>query len=85
MKRAFDLIAAAAAAILLALPMLLIALLIRVSSNGPALYWSERVGRHNQLFSMPKFRSMRVNTPALATHLPRCRRASISRLASRCW
>ncbi len=69
MKRAFDLAAAAAAAILLALPMLLIALLIRATSNGPALYWSERVGRHNQLFSMPKFRSMRVNTPAVATHL----------------
>ena len=69
MKRAFDLAAAAAAAILLALPMLLIALLIRATSNGPALYWSERVGRRNKLFSMPKFRSMRVNTPALATHL----------------
>ena len=69
MKRAFDLAAAAAAAILLALPMLLMALLIRATSSGPALYWSERVGRHNKLFSMPKFRSMRVNTPAVATHL----------------
>ena len=69
MKRAFDLAAAAAAAILLALPMLLMALLIRATSSGPALYWSERVGRHNKLFSMPKFRTMHVNTPAVATHL----------------
>lgn len=69
MKRALDLAAAAAAAILLALPMLLIALLIRATSPGPALYWSDRVGRHNKLFSMPKFRTMRVNTPAVATHL----------------
>jgi O-antigen biosynthesis protein WbqP len=49
--------------------MLLMALLIRATSSGPALYWSERVGRHNRLFSMPKFRTMRVNTPAVATHL----------------
>ena len=48
---------------------ILITLAIRISSPGPALYWSDRVGRHNQLFKMPKFRSMRIDTPAVATHL----------------
>ncbi|MDB5895975.1 MAG: UDP-phosphate galactose phosphotransferase, partial [Rhodoferax sp.] len=42
---------------------------IRVTSPGPALYWSDRVGRHNRIFSMPKFRSMRIDTPEVATHL----------------
>ncbi len=45
------------------------ALLVKLSSNGPVLYWSDRVGRNNILFKMPKFRSMRVDTPAVATHL----------------
>lgn len=58
----------AAAAILL-VPIALIALLVRLTSSGPALYWSDRVGRHNKIFKMPKFRSMRVGTPAVATHL----------------
>ncbi len=69
MKRAFDLLAAFGAAILLALPMLLLALAIRCTSRGPALYWSDRVGRDNLIFSMPKFRTMRVDTPTVATHL----------------
>lgn len=68
-KRLFDLLLAAALIPLVAIPAGLIALLIRVSSRGPALYWSNRVGRHNQIFSMPKFRSMRTGTPAMATHL----------------
>jgi O-antigen biosynthesis protein WbqP len=68
-KRIFDLLLAAALLPLVAIPAGLIALLIRVSSRGPALYWSDRVGRHNQIFSMPKFRSMRTGTPAMATHL----------------
>jgi O-antigen biosynthesis protein WbqP len=48
---------------------LLVAVLVRLTSPGPALYWSDRVGRHNAIFKMPKFRSMRVGTPAVATHL----------------
>ena len=69
MKRLFDLLLAVLAAILLALPVLLVALVVKLSSRGPALYWSDRVGRHNCIFRMPKFRSMRVDTPAVATHL----------------
>ena len=57
------------AATTLILPVLLVALAVRVTSKGPALYWSDRVGRSNQIFKMPKFRSMRVGTPAVATHL----------------
>ena len=69
MKRLFDLFFAVLAAIVLALPVLLVALAVKLSSRGPALYWSDRVGRHNCIFRMPKFRSMRVDTPAVATHL----------------
>lgn len=68
-KRLFDLSLAVVLIPLMAIPAGLIALLIRVSSRGPALYWSDRVGRNNRIFSMPKFRSMRMNTPAMATHL----------------
>lgn len=57
------------AAILLAFPILIVALAVWVTSPGPVLYWSDRVGRGNHLFKMPKFRSMRLGTPALATHL----------------
>jgi len=49
--------------------MLIIAVLVRLTSKGPALYWSDRVGRFNVIYRMPKFRSMLINTPALATHL----------------
>lgn len=69
MKRIFDLALATVAASFLLLPMLVIAIAVRLNSQGPALYWSNRVGRNNQLFRMPKFRSMRVDTPAVATHL----------------
>jgi O-antigen biosynthesis protein WbqP len=69
MKRIFDLLLALVASFVLALPVLLIALAVRLTSAGPALYWSERVGRHNQTFKMPKFRSMQLGTPAVATHL----------------
>ena len=69
MKRLFDLAMAIPAALLLLLPISAIALAVRLTSPGPALYWSERVGRHNRTFRMPKFRSMRVDTPAVATHL----------------
>ena len=69
MKRAFDFLWAALLLLLLLLPMLFIALLIRLSSPGSALHWSYRVGRGNKIFKMPKFRSMRIDTPAVATHL----------------
>ena len=69
MKRVFDLLLALAAAVLLAVPVLLVAVAVRMTSPGPALYWSDRVGRDNKIFKMPKFRSMRVGTPAVATHL----------------
>lgn len=69
MKRLFDLALAVPAALLLALPIALVALAVRLTSRGPALYWSDRVGRHNRIFRMPKFRSMRIDTPAVATHL----------------
>ena len=68
-KRVFDLLLALAAAVFLAMPVMLVALMVRLTSPGPALYWSDRVGRHNTIFKMPKFRSMRVGTPAMATHL----------------
>lgn len=69
MKRIFDLALAAVAACFLLVPVLLVAAAVRLSSSGPALYWSDRVGRNNKIFKMPKFRSMRVGTPAVATHL----------------
>jgi O-antigen biosynthesis protein WbqP len=68
-KRLFDLILAVAAAIVLAVPVLLVAVAVKLTSRGPALYWSDRVGRHNRIFRMPKFRTMRIGTPAVATHL----------------
>jgi O-antigen biosynthesis protein WbqP len=68
-KRAFDLIAAAVLLLIMGIPMIVIAVLIRASSPGPALYWSDRVGIHNLIFRMPKFRSMRIDAPQLATHL----------------
>jgi len=69
MKRLFDLLLAICAMLVLSMPMLLVALAVLLTSAGPAMYWSERVGRNNKLFKMPKFRSMRVGTPAVATHL----------------
>ena len=69
MKRIFDLLLAGLAALVLLVPIGVLALLVRLTSAGPALYWSDRVGRHNRIFKMPKFRSMRIGTPAVATHL----------------
>lgn len=68
-KRLFDLTLALIAALLLAIPFLLVAMAVKFTSAGPVLYWSQRVGRHNRLFAMPKFRSMRTDTPVVATHL----------------
>lgn len=69
MKRLVDVILGLAALTIFLLPLLLVAVLVRVTSPGPVLYWSDRVGRNNRLFKMPKFRSMRIDTPAVATHL----------------
>jgi O-antigen biosynthesis protein WbqP len=69
MKRVFDLGVALVAAGFLAIPIVLVALVVRLTSPGPVLYWSDRVGLDNRIFKMPKFRSMRIETPALATHL----------------
>jgi len=69
MKRALDFVLAAGALTVFALPMAVVAIAVRVTSRGPAIYWSDRVGRDNVLFRMPKFRSMRIETPAVATHL----------------
>ena len=69
MKRLFDLSMSALAICLFALPLLVVTLLVKLTSPGPVLYWSDRVGRRNVLFRMPKFRTMRTDTPVVATHL----------------
>jgi len=69
MKQVFDLLLGIAILALLATPMLLIAAAVRLTSKGSALYWSNRVGKNNKIFKMPKFRSMSTGTPAIATHL----------------
>lgn len=69
MKRIFDLLASGIALCIFALPIMIVAILVKATSSGPVIYWSDRVGRHNQIFRMPKFRTMRVGTPAVATHL----------------
>jgi O-antigen biosynthesis protein WbqP len=69
MKRLFDLLLTLFGSIVLALPILVVAILVRLTSSGPVLYWSNRAGRCNIIFKMPKFRTMQVGTPAVATHL----------------
>src|SRR5450830_1556291 len=69
MKRIFDLVLAVLVGTALLVPALLVAVLVRLTSKGPVLYWSARVGRDNVIFQMPKFRSMQIGTPELATHL----------------
>jgi O-antigen biosynthesis protein WbqP len=69
MKRLFDLLLALLVACILIIPIIITAIVIKLTSKGPALYWSDRVGKDNQLFKMPKFRSMNIDTPAVATHL----------------
>lgn len=68
-KRVFDICLALFTVLILALPFLIVAVLVRLTSVGPVLYWSDRVGRDNSIFKMPKFRTMRLDTPAVATHL----------------
>jgi len=69
MKRIFDFSLATISLIIFLLPLLVISIAVKASSQGPIFYWSQRVGKNNQLFWMPKFRTMRVNTPTVATHL----------------
>lgn len=69
MKRLFDLVLCLISATILLVPILVVAILVCLTSPGPVLYWSDRVGRHNIIFKMPKFRSMIVGTPVVATHL----------------
>ncbi len=69
MKRIIDILLSVGILIILLLPILLIALLVSFTSNGKTLYWSDRVGKNGVLFRMPKFRSMQVDTPTVATHL----------------
>ncbi len=69
MKRLFDITCSLIALMFLAIPLLLVAALVKMTSPGRVLYWSDRVGRDNTIFKMPKFRTMKVNTPAVATHL----------------
>jgi O-antigen biosynthesis protein WbqP len=69
MKRLFDVLLTSIATIFLIVPIVLVAICVLITSKGKALYWSDRVGRDNIIFSMPKFRTMRTNTPAIATHL----------------
>ncbi len=68
-KRGFDLLVAILVGLVCLFPMVVVYLAVRLTSAGPALYWSDRVGRNNVIFKMPKFRSMRIHTPAVATHL----------------
>ncbi|MCF6207917.1 MAG: sugar transferase [Ghiorsea sp.] len=69
MKRLFDVLLVLIALLFLAVPMLVVAMLVKLTSKGSVLYWSDRVGKDNKIFKMPKFRSMKVDTPAVATHL----------------
>lgn len=69
LKRVFDLVLALCLSALLLLPILMVVLAVRITSPGPVLYWSDRVGRRNRIFRMPKFRSMMMETPVVATHL----------------
>ena len=69
MKRFFDLVLGLIAVFLLLIPIVLVAVLVRISSPGPVLFWSYRVGRLNKIFNMPKFRTMLIGTPAVASHL----------------
>ena len=69
MKRIFDLILALVLVVLLGIPMLVIGVLIKLMSKGTAIFWTDRVGANNRIFKMAKFRTMKLNTPQVATHL----------------
>ena len=69
MKRVVDLVVALVAIIILFVPVIIVTILVKISSKGPTIYWSDRVGKNNAIFKMPKFRSMKVDAPVVATHL----------------
>lgn len=69
MKRVLDLLLGLIASVIFFIPLCLLAVVVKATSKGPVLYWSDRVGRGNRIFSMPKLRTMRVDTPVVATHL----------------
>lgn len=81
-KRFFDICLAMLVAALGLVPFLLVALSVCLTSKGPVLYWSDRVGRNNRIFKMPKFRSMRMGTPAVATHLLQNAEAALTPIGS---
>lgn len=78
MKRAMDLVLATVVALPLLPLALAVMLAVRLTSRGPALYWSDRVGQHERIFRMPKFRTMKVGTPAIATHLMQDARSALT-------
>ena len=69
MKRLFDFLSALIIVVIIISPSLIIALLIKITSKGPILFWSKRIGINNEIFLMPKFRTMKQDTPDVATHL----------------
>lgn len=82
MKRSLDLVMACWASIILVMPVIIIALAVKLTSPGPVFYWSDRVGRNNKIFKMPKFRSMYIGAPAVATHLLENPRAFLTPIGS---
>ena len=82
MKRFFDVLLGLCVVTILALPIIVVAILVRLTSKGPVLYWSDRVGKENTIFRMPKFRSMLLGTPAVATHLLRDPKACLTPIGS---
>ena len=69
LKRLFDFFVGVMALVVLSIPILVVAIAVKATSRGPVLYWSDRIGQDNRIFRMPKFRSMRIDTPQVATHL----------------
>jgi len=69
MKRLFDFIMSIFLLVIFSVPILFVALMVKLTSRGPVLYWSDRVGKNNTIFRMPKFRTMKIDTPAVTTHL----------------
>ena len=78
MKRAFDITFSSIALVLLCIPMIVTAILVKLTSRGPILYWSDRIGKGNAIFKKPKFRTMWINTPPIATHLLKYPRAYLT-------
>jgi O-antigen biosynthesis protein WbqP len=82
MKRIFDTALATVFLLIFSFPMFIIAILVKITSKGPVLYWSDRVGINNRIFRMPKFRTMRIDTPAVATHLMKNPEAYLTSIGS---